>query len=820
MLANNIEFNGVKLFKKIDRANSQLKYSSIIIENVDIPKTYNELTFTFALDFDHIVDFGNIFTIFNKSERLFALLFSDEPEEKRGFYFNSNNNSLVDYFLLKDDDIASKTVQFEIRFISDSTYISIGNYLIKSGLKIEFKETVNIIFGATPIGFDVTNSVLRNFIITHNSNGIREKYEWKFNKFQNNISFDESNEYPAKMVFAYPAVNDHYFFSEIGTTELVQYQGAALDPTRGLFYLVDKNCLLAYSILMGESKKYPFVNPLPFKRGYILYNKINDKLLYTYPGGGGKVAEFDFNSQQWDNIDTTKFSDEYYEGAVFINPIDSSLYLFGGYGLYTFKNRLQKYNSETKAWENVLTIGDTIDPRRPNWSNIVEDSLIFLGGGSVSSKGDQREEVKELSDLYRMNLRTKEVKMIGEMIPLKYNQFIRSNFVYREEENSIYFLLYTKTDTLITAQIHKYEISSNQVYPVGQKLEIGSLEYFAVLHFSENTNEIILLLSDGITDGKQKVKILKANHPLITQDEFSQYFYKNDSFKKYYILLFGASLVIVISFINVKRKKKRKTTIHLKEIKKNSISLLDTFGIYDNEGKYIVSEFSTKILEAFLLILINSIKIGYNKDAHGISTSELTNKLWGDFDKEDQKNNRNVTINKIRTLISKVEGANIFYAKSNWKFTHGESIFIDICEFTKILEEKDLEKLLGFLTNNNIGPFCKNISFDWLDPIKVTVDNLLITKIIKIVEKENESLNDEIIYMLGKSILKIDDISQNGIALVLNSLKKQNNLSQLRKEYEIFIKNYYDVVGEKFTISIEDLTEQLSNELLNFKVDK
>jgi hypothetical protein len=57
------------------------------------------------------------------------------------------------------------------------------------------------------------------------------------------------------------------------------------------------------------------------------------------------------------------------------------LYLFGGYGLFTYKNIITKYDAKNKDWTQVQTFGDeTPSPRTRFYSYVVDENLYVFGG--------------------------------------------------------------------------------------------------------------------------------------------------------------------------------------------------------------------------------------------------------------------------------------------------------------------------------------------------------------------------------------------------------------------------------------------------------
>jgi len=76
------------------------------------------------------------------------------------------------------------------------------------------------------------------------------------------------------------------------------------------------------------------------------------------------------------------------------------------------------------------------------------------------------------------------------------------------------------------------------------------------------------------------------------------------------------------------------------------------------------------------------------------------------------------------------------------------------------------------LNGNKFGEFCKNISYEWFDPIKLKIDRYMIDALTEIYIMNKDSLSPEEIYKIGKAILAVDELCEKGISLLLTASKK------------------------------------------------
>ena len=95
--------------------------------------------------------------------------------------------------------------------------------------------------------------------------------------------------------------------------------------------------------------------------------------------------------------------------------------------------------------------------------------------------------------------------------------------------------------------------------------------------------------------------------------------------------------------------------------------MLGPFRVCDRNGKDITLSFTPRLKELLLLLILHS-----EKDTRGISVKRLTELLW--FDKEDNqaRNNRNVTVRKLRVLLETVGDVDIVNENGTMRIEWGE----------------------------------------------------------------------------------------------------------------------------------------------------
>jgi hypothetical protein len=185
-----------------------------------------------------------------------------------------------------------------------------------------------------------------------------------------------------------------------------------------LFTFKDQSYLISgdsiYSNLNGTqwiAKKHNLIiNDLVFiqdnNRGYLMHN--SGGIIYKFDGLNFKRIDesFEFNTQ--------------YQSFPFLYK--GSIYNFGGYGLFTFKNIITYFNESKRETEYVVTttaISKSPFGRKKMFGQIVGDNLFIGSGyGFDNDKENGTKKAIVLDDYWKFNLKSKKWSFLGTRNPL------------------------------------------------------------------------------------------------------------------------------------------------------------------------------------------------------------------------------------------------------------------------------------------------------------------------------------------------------------------------------------------------------------------
>ena len=279
------------------------------------------------------------------------------------------------------------------------------------------------------------------------------------------------------------------------------------------------------------------------------------------------------------------------------------------------------------------------------------------------------------------------------------------------------------------------------------------------------------------------------------------------------MVLLALSLLLLGYFKIPFRKLKKKVSIadkirsiestSLSKPEANYIQLFGDFKVLDKDGNDITSQFTPKLKQLFLVILLHS-----QRNKNGISTKELTDILWMGHSSQSAKNSRGVTIRKLRLILELLDSVQIHFHVDRWSMAFGSSVYCDYVDCLNLLKREkihDTDFNLHFYHIIQEGELFKGDSFDWLDDFKGFVGNNIVDILLKFIQELTLQNDSELILKLTDRVLVTDPVNDQALAFKLKVLIKQNNYNLSRFTFDRFCTLYEELYGEKFKVKFEEL---------------
>jgi len=236
----------------------------------------------------------------------------------------------------------------------------------------------------------------------------------------------------------------------------------------------------------------------------------------------------------------------------------------------------------------------------------------------------------------------------------------------------------------------------------------------------------------------------------------------------------------------------------------NYIQLFGDFKVLDKEGNDINSQFTPKLKQLFLIIMLYS-----QRSKNGISTKELTDILWQGHSSQSAKNSRGVTIRKLRLILESIDAVKINFHIDRWSMSFSGAVYCDYVECLKLLKREkihDTDFNLNFYHIIQEGELFKGESHDWLDDFKGFIGNNVVDILMKFISELSFEKDIDLILKLTDRILITDPVNDQALSFKLKALIKQNNYNLARFTFDRFCLLYEEMYGEKFKGKFEEFT--------------
>ena len=782
----------------------------------------------FVLEFDLALQrltnaYGYILRVIANDSLNVDLMSTPEHEEFRDVTLVINNKPTNIQFEFYDLGVHAKMwTHFRLSFESSKNQITVtwNNETLTTRFDLSQLNKFRFYFGVNDFKkFNTTDAppvILRNVSLSENNVLIRK---WPLKNHNITEAYDSIA--GARSVVKNPTwlIDQHTGWRQRQHFTTGRFSSVAFNSDSALVYVTDERNLYIYSLRKEEViTKSVKGTPIHSDANQLLFVRETNQLI-NYDLFFNKFLAFDFANMGWKNSDTTYHEPDKWHNNKFYNPIDSTTYVFGGYGHFTYYNQLFKYDNSKNTWVQVEMSG-SIPPRYLAASGIHRSKrqvLIFGGYGSLSGK--QELSPQSFYDLYSFGLETHEVIKIREYdAPDKSEDISFSNsLIVNEEEDCFYVLSYPKNKYKGYIKLRKYALDRNESTVLADSIPFvfHDEDSFCDLFYSKESNELIAVTAHKEKKGYE-VDIHSINYPPLQLQGVRQSLQPGKISIATYASIIAVLIFGGLVFYYVNRKKKIATPDirekvllvpqpdHLHKLV-SSILFFGGFQIFDKNGTDISSKFTTTLKELFVLIVLHSVKF-----EKGVSATTIQEYLWPDKDEVSARNNRNVNIKKLRTLLESVGGITIDNNNSYLKLTMEDHIFCDYQVVYQMLSRdtgniSEQEKVNIIITNVKRGSLLPNLQTSWLDNYKSDISNLIIDTLIEYSQKLDGNKDDKFLLEIADAVFMYDTINQDALKIKCSVLNKKGKYSLAKTWYDHFAKEYQKLYAEDYPRTFDEM---------------
>lgn len=776
----------------------------------------------------------------------FQMWVRNEPDFGAILHLCTNENQFLHFvFAAGDNNRNFPALVFNEGMFAINTNIEKGKWIPVSlhlnieanqiDLKYDSKDTTMVVplrgtkditvsFGKSPyFSADVAPMNIRDVKITRDGELIRY---WKLWKHNGDVCLDE--EKGAVALASYPSwlIDNHIEWRKIYAEKSSGRLDIAFNARDASFYLIRRDNIDILNGISCDLNKRPIVEGYPAMEytDHMVYDTLTNQLL-SYSLHEKLVSALSVNEGKWSLNERHLDEPRYYNHARTFNLSDSSFYFWGGYGFYQYRNNLYRLKVGMKQVEEV-TYTPVISPRYSSAATVVGDEL-YIFGGRGNKQGKQEFNAHFYYELCAINLKTGKSRSIWRKKQATDVLLMASTMYFEPSDSSFYAVSMKGGGSLWKVFMNDsawVEISK----PIHNDLVYQDCDFS--FYSSPAHHKLYLVIDKILSDRTHDVAIYSINTPLLNDNEIVQIVNDNSVPRWLWyscgILLLGGAIFL---FYRIKHNRVGVRVEDIKEdtprmepvvnetiegvevVKKyfdrsrSAISLLGTFNVRDKDGNDITGAFTPRLKSLLILLVLYT-----EKNKQGILTKKATDILWSDKEEEAARNNRNVTLRKLRVLLEKVGDVEVVSDAGFLCIRWGEGVFCDywvvldcIRQFKENGEHGDDELLNQILEILLYGPLLSNTIVDWLDEFKDSYSSLSIDLLRNLLELQRNDYDT--VLRIADILFLHDPLNEEALAAKCSILFIQGKKGIAKSVYDRFCKEYKDSLGEEYKVPLCNL---------------
>ncbi|MDR2885650.1 MAG: kelch repeat-containing protein, partial [Rikenellaceae bacterium] len=454
----------------------------------------------------------------------------------------------------------------------------------------------------------------------------------------------------------------------------------AFDAQQNVVYIVpDDRSVVKYHLATGKEEVLEVAASCPATMNFsqLEYDPVNRRLV-SFKIDEGKTSVFDEHDCTWSRSKPVFPKSVFWHYTSLFNPADTTIISFGGYGFYRYNNLMTTFllNRDTIRRRELAGVMP-----RYSASSCLLDGKLYIYGGRGSETGKQEIATIYTYDLLCVDPLTGEVVKTGDF-PIGNATFLpAANMVYDPAEKCFYVLTDFNGGRL--ARIYPGSGEAGFIAaPLPDSMSTHQL-YRNLFHPAEQNKLYAVFDTFDPASGEHTLNIYSILHPPMSVADTRQHIPAGGDLLKYLLAAVAAGCLAGWLSVRAARRRRAKsraaaasTAVSLAPARPApapagetvaTIKLLGGFSVTDRKGNNISDRFTPTLRE--LLILLITETGNSNKGLMGTRIDEL---LWGDKDPKAARNNRYVSIRKLRVLLEELGQVTIKGSNDYWTILLGE----------------------------------------------------------------------------------------------------------------------------------------------------
>lgn len=277
------------------------------------------------------------------------------------------------------------------------------------------------------------------------------------------------------------------------------------------------------------------------------------------------------------------------------------------------------------------------------------------------------------------------------------------------------------------------------------------------------------------------------------------------------ISLLGLFSIFILVFRKMKLKKEILPQKQMSTPTENQIQLFGEFKAINKDQIDVSPLFTPKVKELLIYTIIYTLRNGI-----GAPIADVNETLWHGIDPKKVANNRAVTLNKLRKILTHFDQIEIVSSAGHLQLKTTKTFFCDYIEAFKLCQvpggmaQPQMEIFFHLVKR---GRLLKGIDWVWLDDIRGFTGNQVIDNLLKLASIYKKETKLKEVEKVAQRILDYDDLNEEAIFLQIWALQKANNSHLAKFNFNSFCSKYEKNMGESYKLNFVEFSQYYSEKL-------
>lgn len=633
----------------------------------------------------------------------------------------------------------------------------------------------------------------------------------------------------------------------------------------------DANTLgLSRRLLKGDGR-------LPVRHGMNFYSSRKGKIYPYEIYYDDFSGEIDPESGEWRTLAHTADNKAIHHHAHLLCGGDSAVWLFGGYGDRKYFNKFVRFDLYTHRFDTIPLKGDVIPPRFfAAMGAAASGDTIYLYGGKGNKEGKQDLGVKYYYDLYLINLKDSTSRRLWRRPAPDKDRVPARTLLLDPDGKHAYAMTYPEYRTHSSLQLYRISLADGSETAVGDSIPVVSEEIATnvAIYSPVGADRIFCVIQEFEKEGATTTRIYSIAAPPVSESELLLDSSEERSWPGIVVfLLIGVTFTLLLFAVTAEFKRRKlfpSPHVYTESVSKlgdsgmtkadasgdkiaevttdevfpvvalpdeahqtedsaglsqypdtlsyrilplpelpvaNRISLLGAFTAIGHDGIDVTHLFSPKLKVIFIYMLMGTLKRG------GVSADELNAVFWPDKESDKIKNLRNVTIAKLRKILTEFRELEIVYDNGRFSIAVGDGCYCDIHRLYRLtdnlhdieLDEESLPEVRAIIAQ---GKFLQGVETAELDVYKSSVEAYSLDLLLRLMREYAERCRWEEVARCCQVALRIDPLCEGAMRNGVWSYTAMGHKTRARNLYDNFAATYRKVYSQDYFISFSSIIEE------------